>query len=269
MCIVRSFFVVFTSYAYFQRRYNMSQAKRFIGILTACGVLTVGTQAALTQTEPVPSVSRGPAAMKRGKPDMYGPEYRLDMMTRRLGLSEEQQARIKPILAEEDQQLKALRGNDTYNRDERRSRLQELNTSTYEKIKPILTPEQQQKHEKAKKIISEKRSSIRSSRPSPNPGGNDSQKRIERLTLDLGLTTEQQARIKPILEEESLQLDTLRGNDTYNREQRRVKLQELNNTSSEKIRPLLTPEQQGKFDEIKLKINERRNQNKNPNKVKP
>lgn len=246
----------------------MSQAKRFIGILAACGVLAIGTQSAMAQTEPGPPVSRGPAAMKRGKPDMYGPEYRLDMMTRRLGLSEEQQAKIKPILAEEDLQLKALRGNDTYNRDERRSRLQELNTVTYEKIKPILTPEQLKKHEQAKKIIREKRSNIRSSRPGPNPESNDTEKRIQRLTLDLGLTTEQQTKIMPILEEENKQLETLRGNDNYNREQRRVKLQELNQISSEKIRPILTPEQQSKFDKIKLKIIERRNQNKNPNSVR-
>ncbi len=247
----------------------MSQAKRFIGILAACGVLSAGTQAVMAQTEPGTPVSRGPAAMKRAKPDMYGPEYRLEMMTHRLGLSEEQQAKIKPILAEEDLQLKALRGNDSYNRDERRSRLQELNTATYDKIRPILTPEQQKKHEQAKKIIREKRSNIRSSRPGPNQDGNDSEKRIQRLTLDLGLTAEQQAKIKPILDEENLQLETLRGNDTYNREQRRVKLQELNQISSDKIRPILTAEQQGKFDEIKLKIIERRNQNKNPNKVKP
>jgi Spy/CpxP family protein refolding chaperone len=247
----------------------MSQAKKFIGILAACGVLSVGAQATMAQTEPAPSASRGPAAMKRGKPDMYGPEYRLDMMTRRLGLSEEQQAKIKPILVEEDQQLKALRGNQSYNRDERRARLQELNNSTFEKISPVLTPEQLKKHEQAKKIIREKRSNIRSSRPGPNQESVDTDKRIKRLTLDLDLTTEQQAKIKPLLAEENAQLDTLRGNDTYNSEQRRVKLQELNQITSDKIRPLLTAEQQVKFDKIKSKIVERRNQIKNPNNIKP
>ena len=247
----------------------MSQAKRFFGIMTACGVLAFGTQTVLAQTEPGPPTSRGPVAMKRGKPDMYGPEYRLDMMTRRLGLSEEQQARIKPILAEENLQLKGLRGNDTYNRDERRSKLQELNLATYEKIKPILTQEQLNKHEQAKKIISERRSKNRSSRPGPNPGSNESDNRLQRLTLDLTLTAEQQSNIKLILAEENSQLETLRGNDTYNREQRRIKLQELNKISSDKIRPFLTPEQQQKFDTINLKVVERRNQKKNPNMVKP
>lgn len=247
----------------------MSQAKKFIGILAACGVLSLGAQAAMAQTEPAPSASRGPAAMKRGKPDMYGPEYRLEMMTKRLGLTEDQQARIKTILNEEDQQLKALRGNQNYNRDERRAKLQELNNSTFEKISPILTPEQLQKHEQAKKIIREKRSNIRSSRPASNPESIDTEKRIKRLALDLNLTADQQSKIKPILAEENSQLDSLRGNDTYNSEQRRAKLQELNLISSDKIRPVLTPEQQVKFDKIKSKITERRNQSKNPNNIKP
>lgn len=247
----------------------MSQAKRFIGILAAYGVLAVGTQTVLAQSEPGPPAARGPAVMKRGKPTNYGPEYRLDLMTRRLGLNEEQQAKIKLILEEEDSQLKALRGNDSYNRNERRSRLQELNTRTYEKIRPILTPEQQKKHEQAKSIISEKRSKNRGSRPGPNPESNESQYRLQRLTADLGLTAEQQTKIKPILIEEDLQLETLRGNDTYNREQRRVKLQELNRTSADKIRPILSPEQQKKFEKIESKIIERRNQNKNPNMIKP
>ncbi|MSN24442.1 MAG: hypothetical protein GJV46_01095 [Geobacter sp.] len=247
----------------------MGQAIRFLCIFAACGTITISSQTASAQTDPGSPGGRGPAAMMRGKPAMYGPDYRLDMMTRRLGLSEEQRAKIKVILAEEDAQLKALRGNDTYNRDERRSRLQELNSSTYEKIKPILTPEQQAKHEQVKKRIKEKRSNIRSSRPGPNPGSNESGKRIERLSLDLALTADQQARIKPILEEEDAQLDRLRGNDSYNREQRRVKLQELNQITYEKIRPVLTPEQQKKFDEINLKVIERRNQNKKPNMVKP
>lgn len=247
----------------------MSQAKRFFGIMAACGMLAVGAQAAVAQTEPGPTAGRGPTAMKRGKPEMYGPDYRLNMMTRNLGLSAEQQAQIKPILAEEYSQLQALRGNDVYNRDERRSRLQELNKATYEKLKPILTPEQQNKHDEARQKISENRSKNRSTRPGPNPGENDPDHRLTRLTLNLALTAEQQAGIKPILAEEYAQLETLRGNDTYNREQRRARLLQLNQDASDKIKQILTPEQQKKYDEIKQKIVDRRTQTKSPNAAKP
>lgn len=247
----------------------MNQAKRFFGIVVTCGALAIGAQTVAAQTEPGPPAGRGPAAMKRGAAPGYGPEYRLDLMTRRLDLTEEQQSKIKLILEEEDAQLRALRGNDSYNRDERRSRLQELNTSTYEKIRPILTPEQQAKHEKAKEIISEKRSKNRGSRPGPDQDSNEPAYRISRLTADLKLTAEQQARIKPILSEEERQLEKLRGNDTYNREQRRSRLQELNQISYDRIKPILTPEQLKKFDKISVIITERRNQNKNPNMLKP
>jgi len=247
----------------------MNQAQRFFGIVATCGVLAVGAQTVAAQTEPGPPAGRGPSVMKRGAMPSYGPEYRLDLMTRRLALTEEQQAKIKQILEEEDAQLQALRGNDSYNRDERRSRLQELNTSTYEKIRPVLTPEQQAKHEKAKEIISEKRSKNRGSRPGPDQDSNEPAYRISRLSADLELSAEQQAKIKPILAEEERQLERLRGNDTYNREQRRSRLQELNQISYDRIKPILTPEQLKKFDKISVIITERRNQSKNPTMLKP
>ena len=54
--------------------------------------------------------------------------------------------------------------------------------------------------------------------------------------------------------EEYGQLETLRGNDAYNREQRRAKLQSLHEATYGKINAVLTPEQQKKHDEIKQRI---------------
>lgn len=247
----------------------MKQANRIFGILVTCGILAVSAQTALSQTGPESPADRGPTVMKRGKPTMFGPDYRLDMMTRRLDLTQEQRSQIRPILAAEELQLQALRGNNSYNRDERRSRLQELNLATDEKIRPFLTPEQQAKHEEARNKISDNRSRNRNTRPGPNPGENDPDNRIKRLTLDLGLTDAQQVRIRPILEEESAQLELLRGNDSYDPEQRRTILLQLNQDSSDKVRQLLTPEQKKKHDDIQVKIMDRRTRTKNPNISRP
>ena len=59
-------------------------------------------------------------------------EYRLERMSRHLHLTEAQKARIKPLLAEEEQQMKALR-----------EQFIALRKATMDKIKPVLTPEQQ------------------------------------------------------------------------------------------------------------------------------
>ena len=247
----------------------MTYPKKVLGIIALSALLAVNALAAPAQTESAPPAGRGPAAMNRGKSAQFGPEYRLERMTQQLHLTAEQQAAIKPILAEEQTELQGLRGNDSYNRDERRSRLQELNSTTYGKIKPILTPEQQKTHESAKLKITENRSKKRTTRPGPNPGENTPEMRLQRLTLDLGLTAGQQNRIKPILADESSRLEALRGNDTYNREQRRAELLKLNQGTSEKIRSILTPEQQNSYASIQQKIVERRSQNKTQNPAKP
>lgn len=213
--------------------------------------------------------SRGPAVMKRGKGVQSGPDYRLNMMTSKLALSEEQRTKIKPILDDELAQLEALRGNDSLNRDERRAKLQQLNKETSEKIRPFLTTEQQKSQDDVKQKISNNRSKERNTRPGPNPGENTPDSRLQRLTRDLGLTGEQQAKIKPILLEEYTQLEAMRGNDSLNRDQRREKLIALNKATSENIRAQITAEQQKKYDAIRQKIEDRRTQTKIPNSGKP
>jgi Spy/CpxP family protein refolding chaperone len=230
--------------------------------------LVIMCASVLAETADSPG-SRGPAVMKRGKGAQSGPDYRLNMMTSKLALSEEQRTKIKPILDEELAQLEALRGNDSLNRDERRSKLQQLNKETSEKIRPFLTVEQQKSQDNVKQKISNNRSKERNTRPGPNPGENTPDNRLLRLTKDLSLTKEQQAKIKPILLEEYTQLEAMRGNDSLNRDQRREKLLALNKATSENIKSQITEEQQKKYDAIRQKIEDRRTQTKIPNSGKP
>ena len=135
----------------------MTDGKKIFAITFIYGALIISAQTAIAQLEQSTAAGRGPASTKRDMGAMSRPDNRLNLLTRSLQLTKEQQEKIKPILVEEYTQLEALRGNDRTNRDERRVRLRELNESTYEKIKPILTPEQQVKHEQNKKIVMETR----------------------------------------------------------------------------------------------------------------
>lgn len=251
----------------------MINAPKLMGMLLSAALLVLGGQVVTAaESEAVKASSRGPQGMGKGKTGSYDPDRRLGLMTQNLRLTEEQRARIKPILDEEFRQLEALRGNDTYNRDERRARLQELNQTTFDKIAPILTPEQLKKHETVKKIIRERRSTQRGNRPIPETKGpalNDPERRLRNLTNDLVLTEEQQAKIKPIIENEFAQLDKIKGSDAYNRDQRRMKLQDLNNETNEKIRQVLMPEQQMKYEQINRKISDRRSLKKSTTPAVP
>jgi hypothetical protein len=237
----------------------MTTLHGIIGTILGIAVLAISSQEVIAQMEKAPNAERpGPIAKGRTGMSQDMPDKRLNLMIRNLGLTKDQQQKIRPILEEEAVQLDALRGDDSYNRDERRAKLQQLNEATYEKIKPLLTVDQQKKHELAKQTIKENRSKQRDTKARPKMTDNDPDSRLARLTQDLKLSSEQQEKIKPILKEEFAQLEKLPGNDTLNRDQRREKLNELNNATYEKIKPLLTPDQQRKHDEIRQKISERR-----------
>ena len=82
---------------------------------------------------------------------------RLESMTRRLDLTTEQQAEIKPILLDETAKLKELRADVKLTIVEQKAKLHEIRAATNDKIRSILTPEQQQKHDALLKEASERR----------------------------------------------------------------------------------------------------------------
>lgn len=236
--------------------------KAVVRTTLAAAVLAAYCGLSYAETAPSPQQGRGPAAMKRARGERGDPEKRLRLMNETLGLSADQSDRILPIITAEQTELEKLRADNTLNRDQRRARLQELNRSYSEKIRQILTPEQQKKQDAIRETISENRSKTRGSRPGAVPAEFTPEKRIVRLTDHLALSTEQQARILPILQDEYAQLKTLPANDSYNREQRRAKLQEITRETSARLMPELTPEQQKKYTETRQKITDRRAQKK-------
>lgn len=136
----------------------MKQVRKFVGrsvFLAALATLPPATYAEQGTDAPAPpQKSWGKQVAGRGK--MMDPERRLQRMTTRLGLSEEQQRQIKPILVEEASQLRAVRDDPQLTRDERRAKMRQINGATFDKIRPLLTPEQQQKHDALREEMMER-----------------------------------------------------------------------------------------------------------------
>jgi hypothetical protein len=86
---------------------------------------------------------------------------RLESITRRLGLTMEQQAQIKPILQDEVSKLKELRDNHALPMDEKRAKLQDVHMDTYTQIRPILTDEQKKIHDRIIDKIAERKKNQR------------------------------------------------------------------------------------------------------------
>lgn len=76
---------------------------------------------------------------------------RLKTLTSRLSLTPDQVEKIKPILQEEQTRMKALREDKALSREQRTAKLRDIRQETFAKIKPVLTPEQQEKFDKMEK----------------------------------------------------------------------------------------------------------------------
>ena len=62
-----------------------------------------------------------------------------------LNLTDEQKAKLRPILAEENQQLETLRSDSSMTQEQKMSKANEIRQTASPKIRAVLTPEQLQK----------------------------------------------------------------------------------------------------------------------------
>jgi Spy/CpxP family protein refolding chaperone len=74
--------------------------------------------------------------------------------------------------------------------------------------------------------------------------------RLQRMTQQLNLTADQQEKIKPILENESTQMQTLRADSSLSQEDRMAKMKQIRESSSSQINPILNADQQTKYAEM-------------------
>lgn len=88
--------------------------------------------------------------------------------------------------------------------------------------------------------------------PGPNGGHRPGKpmttdERLQRLTQALNLTDDQQQKIRPILDNETQQLNALHQNTTLTGPEKRDKMLTLRDSTTEQIKPILTPDQQTKY----------------------
>ena len=76
------------------------------------------------------------------------------------------------------------------------------------------------------------------------------EQRLQNMTKTLNLTPDQQAKIKPLLENQSTQMQSLHQDTTMSREDRMAKAQQLRQSTDEQIKGVLTPDQQQKWSEM-------------------
>jgi protein CpxP len=119
----------------------------------AAALMVVGQTSRAQQT--------GPAAQEHGAMGGSGmtamtPESRLKMLTEKLNLTDDQQAKLKPILEDQSKQMKALHDDTSLAPTEKQAKMKELHESSVEKVNAVLTPDQQAKWKQMRQEMMEK-----------------------------------------------------------------------------------------------------------------
>jgi periplasmic protein CpxP/Spy len=83
------------------------------------------------------------------------------------------------------------------------------------------------------------------------------ERELARLSKELKLTKDQQAKIKPILDNEYQQMSQVRQDSSMSWQDRRGKFMDIRNKSMAQIRPILTDKQQAKLQQIEQRREER------------
>lgn len=81
---------------------------------------------------------------------------------------------------------------------------------------------------------------------------------LQRLTKELDLTADQQAKIKPILEATRTQMQANRQDTTLTPQEKMAKNKELRDSQQSQIKALLTPDQQTKYEALIEKMHAHR-----------
>ena len=76
------------------------------------------------------------------------------------------------------------------------------------------------------------------------------EQRLQHMTKMLNLNDEQQQKIKPLLEDESQQMQSLRSDTTMSHEDRMAKMQQIRQKTDDQIKGVLNPDQQQKWQDM-------------------
>jgi Spy/CpxP family protein refolding chaperone len=86
----------------------------------------------------------------RGHMRQADPAKRLEWMSKKLNLTDDQKAKLQPIFQDEFQQMKAVRDDASLSREQRHEKMMQIRQTFHPQVTAVLTPEQQQKLEQMK-----------------------------------------------------------------------------------------------------------------------
>jgi Spy/CpxP family protein refolding chaperone len=112
-----------------------------IALVALSGLLMVGSAGAVLAQAPQGPPPGGGRGGGRGG-------VTIEALTERLKLTPDQVEKIKPILADQQTQMAAMRADTSASQEDRMAKMMKLRTDTSTKINAVLTPDQQTEYKK-------------------------------------------------------------------------------------------------------------------------
>src|SRR5262249_47864482 len=84
------------------------------------------------------------------------------------------------------------------------------------------------------------------------------QSKLDKISAELNLTDDQKTKIKPVLESEYSQLQTINQDSSMSPDQKKAKAKEAHSSAKTEINSILTPDQQKKWAAMKESAKENR-----------
>jgi Spy/CpxP family protein refolding chaperone len=129
---------------------KLSWSVMTILVVLATGLFLAGQTNAAPQTTP-----HGHEATGATSADAH-----LQMLSEKLNLTEDQKAKLKPILQDQEQQMKGLHDDASLTPEQKAAKKKAIRATTHDQINAVLTPEQQEKFKQMKQEGMEKHNDI-------------------------------------------------------------------------------------------------------------
>jgi Spy/CpxP family protein refolding chaperone len=201
----------------------------------------------IAQTTPQEATS---GATQNAPEKPYGRHHRhpspIGYMSRKLNLSQQQQDQLKPIFQKQREQMQAIRKDTTLTADQKKQKIEALHQEFQPQVNGVLTPEQQQQWQQVKAQgkpqLEERRQAMGSAR----------------MAQKLNLSAQQQEQIKPLMEKRREQAKAIWQDNSLTADQKKQKMQALNQETRAQMNTILTPEQQQQMQQMRENFKQRR-----------
>lgn len=141
-----------------------------ISTLFGVGAALAAPQA--NQPAPQAAGQTAPAQNKsEGGHRQFDPQHQLQMMTKRLNLTSDQQNQILPILSNRGQQMESLRSDSSLSAKDRHAKMRSIREDGDAQIRAVLTDSQKQTYDQMQQQMHEREQQRREERQNPTGSG--------------------------------------------------------------------------------------------------